>query len=92
VGSGKVSVEAVPENEITESEFLARHNAPGLRFSRAEVTSEGGVFRPLFARDLDGRVRFWQCSCGEFRRDKGRSGPCAHLLAALEQIEREALR
>jgi len=92
VQSGRVVVEAVPENEIIESEFLARHNAPDMTFSRAEVTSEGGLFRPLFARDLDGRVRFWQCSCGEFRRDKGRSGPCAHLLAALEQIEKEALR
>lgn len=32
--------------------------------------------------DADGRVQFAQCSCGDFRRDKLRKGPCAHILAA----------
>ncbi len=29
----------------------------------------------------DGRVSFAQCSCAEFRRDKLKKGPCAHILA-----------
>lgn len=87
VASGQVEVETVPQSEVEANEFLERYNAPGMTFSRAEFVSKGGTFRPLFARDLDGRVRFWQCTCGEFRRDKGRSGPCAHLLAALGQLE-----
>lgn len=29
----------------------------------------------------DGRVSFAQCSCSEFRRDKLKKGPCAHILA-----------
>ena len=83
----RVSVERISAQEVESDEFLKRYDAPGISFSRAQVRTEGGVFKPLWARDLDGRVRFWQCTCGEFRRDKGRSGPCAHLLAGLEQLE-----
>ncbi len=82
-----VSLEEIGAQEIENDEFLKRYNAPGTSFSRAQVQSEGGNFKPLWASDLDGRIRFWQCTCGEFRRDKGRSGPCAHLLAGLEQLE-----
>ncbi|BCM93212.1 hypothetical protein IAD21_05100 [Abditibacteriota bacterium] len=89
VQSKRVKIEAVSSAEVEGNEFLARYAAPDVAFYRAEVASEGGQFRPLWARDLDGRVRFWQCTCGEFRRDKGRSGPCAHLLAGLEQLEKE---
>ncbi len=89
VDGKRVKVEPVPPTEVEGSEFLARYAAPDVTFYRAQVESEGGQFRPLWARDLDGRVRFWQCTCGEFRRDKGRSGPCAHLLAGLEQLEKE---
>ena len=92
VDNKTVSVEAITQSEIESDEFLKRYDAPGVSFSRAKVQSEGGVFKPLWARDLDGRVRFWQCTCGEFRRDKGRSGPCAHLLAGLEQLEKGAKR
>lgn len=87
VAAQGVKTEAVSEREIAENEFLKRYDAPGTRFTRATVESEGGQFRPLFARDADGRVGFWQCTCGEFRRDKGRGGPCAHLLAGLQQLE-----
>lgn len=89
VSNGKVKVEAVPTQEVDSNEFLQRYSAPDVEFLRAQVQSEGGDFRPLWARDADGRIRFWQCTCGEFRRDKGRSGPCAHLLAGLEEHERK---
>ncbi len=29
----------------------------------------------------DGRVSYAQCTCSEFRRDKLKKGPCAHILA-----------
>jgi hypothetical protein len=47
--------------------------------------------------DLDGRVQYAHCTCGFFRREKLRKGPCAHILAAsalaseqvaLERVER----
>lgn len=31
--------------------------------------------------DPDGRASFAQCTCSEFRRNKLRQGPCAHILA-----------
>ncbi len=31
--------------------------------------------------DGDGRVRFAQCDCSFYRREKLRQGPCAHILA-----------
>ena len=32
--------------------------------------------------DGDGRVPFASCSCADFRRDKLKKGPCAHILSA----------
>ena len=92
VEGGKVKVAKVANSEIEKDDFLKRYNAPDVQFWAAEVNSEGGKFNPLWASDADGRVKFWQCTCGEFRRDKGRSGPCAHLLAGLRQAEAEAKR
>ena len=92
VEAKRVKIEALSPAEVEANEFLARYSAPDVSFYRAQVQSEGGQFRPLWARDLDGRIHFWQCTCGEFRRDKGRSGPCAHFLAALEQLEKETTR
>ncbi|HEX9996861.1 MAG TPA: BRCT domain-containing protein [Abditibacterium sp.] len=38
-------------------------------------------FDVLLDVNADGRVSFAQCSCSEFRRDKLKKGPCAHILA-----------
>ncbi len=92
VEGGKVKVAKVDDKEIEKDDFLKRYNAPDVQFWAAEVNSEGGQFNPLWASDADGRVKFWQCTCGEFRRDKGRGGPCAHLLAGLGQVEAEGKR
>lgn len=92
VETDKVRVAKVDGKEIENDNFLKRYNAPDVQFWAAEVQSEGGQFNPLWSSDADGRVKFWQCTCGEFRRDKGRSGPCAHLLAGLGQVEAEAKR
>ena len=92
VQSGNVKVAKIETDEIENDDFLKRYHAPDVQFWAAQVNSEGGQFNPLWASDKDGRVKFWQCTCGEFRRDKGRSGPCAHLLAGLGQVEAEAKR
>lgn len=92
VETGKVVVARVDDREIENDDFLKRYNAPDAQFWAAQVSSEGGQFNPLWSSDADGRVKFWQCTCGEFRRDKGRGGPCAHLLAGLGQVEAEAKR
>ncbi len=92
VENGGVKVAVVDDKEIEKDDFLKRYNAPDVTFWAAEVNSEGGQFNPLWSGNADGRVKFWQCTCGEFRRDKGRSGPCAHLLAGLGQVEAEAKR
>mgnify|MGYP006183025847 CR=1 FL=1 len=54
----------------------------GARLFTATVRTPGGTFTPTVGLDADGRATFAQCTCGEFRRDKLRKGPCAHILAA----------
>ncbi len=76
---------AVKCREVTsepDSEFLERFVANGLRLFAANVRTPGGAFTPVVGLDADGRASFAQCTCGEFRRDKLRQGPCAHILAA----------
>lgn len=40
--------------------------------------------------DTDGRVAYAQCTCGAYRRDKLRKGPCAHILAVTVAAARHA--
>jgi hypothetical protein len=47
---------------------------------QAEVHGEK-VFEVLIDVDADGRVVYAQCTCGTYRRDKLRKGPCPHILA-----------
>ncbi len=63
-------------------EFLARFVEKGLRLFEAKVKTTGGLFEPTIGLDADGRAAFAQCTCGEFRQNKLRKGPCAHILAA----------
>ena len=44
------------------------------------------TFKTLIIRDLDGRVKRAECTCGFFRHNKLRKGPCAHLTASLLSI------
>jgi NAD-dependent DNA ligase len=64
------------------SEFLLRFVQKGLRLFEAKVRTSGGSFEPMVGLDADGRAAFAQCTCGEFRQNKLRKGPCAHILAA----------
>jgi NAD-dependent DNA ligase len=69
-------------NDDELSEFLARYVEKGLRLFEAKVRTSGGSFEPIIGLDADGRAAFAQCTCGEFRQNKLRKGPCAHILAA----------
>ncbi len=52
-----------------------------IRF-QANVRGESDkVFAVLLDLDADGRVAHAQCTCGTYRRDKLRKGPCVHILA-----------
>jgi predicted DNA-binding WGR domain protein len=49
---------------------------------QANVTGESNkVFAVVVDLDIDGRVAQAHCTCGTFRRDKLRKGPCVHILA-----------
>ena len=79
IGEGNVKCEELKPAQITE--FLQRHAQSGARLFGARVKTEGGVFEPTVGLNEDGRATFAQCTCGEFKRDKLRRGPCAHILA-----------
>ncbi len=51
---------------------------------KAEVISDKAnkIFKPVVRVDADGRVKYAECTCGFFRRNKLRQGPCAHIMAA----------
>jgi hypothetical protein len=68
---------------LTEDRIRVRAAVRDDARSRTETTVTLDV-------DLDGRVQFAHCTCGFFRREKLRKGPCAHILAgaalASEQV------
>lgn len=63
-------------------EFLQRFADKGLRLFEAKVKTPGGSFEPTVGIDADGRAAFAQCTCGYFRTNKLKRGPCGHILAA----------
>ncbi|HVF85215.1 MAG TPA: BRCT domain-containing protein [Abditibacteriaceae bacterium] len=80
VHEGKVKMREVKAENA--SEFLERFMTSGVRLFEGEVKTEGGNFSPTIGLDADGRATFAQCSCGFYRQNKLRLGPCAHILAA----------
>ena len=65
--------EAADDEEENRTENTTRYAAT-VRGEKA--------FDVVLELDTDGRVRYAQCSCSFFRREKLRKGPCAHILAA----------
>ncbi len=63
-------------------EFLQRFADKGLALFEAHVKTLGGNFEATIGLDADGRASFAQCTCSDFKRNKMRQGPCAHILAA----------
>jgi hypothetical protein len=80
IEDANVSCKELRASEVTE--FLQRYADAGLRLFHARVKTPGGVFEPTIGLDADGRTSFAQCTCAEFRNNKLRKGPCAHILAA----------
>jgi predicted DNA-binding WGR domain protein len=73
VGKGYVEVTQVRQGGSGPGE-------PGRTRYKARVQSEK-TFEVLLDLDVDGRVVYAECTCGTFRRDKLRKGPCAHILS-----------
>lgn len=80
VHEGKVKVRELKADDA--SDFLERFFTSGVRLYEADVKTEGGTFSPTVGLDADGRATFAQCTCGFYRQNKLRLGPCAHILAA----------
>ena len=80
---GVVFKKAGEEDE--DGAFGAGKEDPSVERFRATV--RGGEekrerkFHVTLDLDGDGRVRFAQCDCSFFKREKLRQGPCAHILA-----------
>ena len=47
-------------------------------------------YKPKIHLDLDGRIKYAECGCSFFRRNKLRQGPCAHIMAGVISISKEA--
>ena len=85
VGSGGVTVEEVdPEDD---SPSLGWTSDEPVRRIDAEVRGQRD-FRVRLALDEDGRVRYADCGCSWYRRERLRKGPCAHIRAALAESSR----
>jgi len=80
IDEANVNCKEIRASDVTE--FLQRYVDQGLRLFHARVKTPGGIFEPTVGIDADGRAAFAQCTCAEFRNNKLRKGPCAHILAA----------
>ncbi len=41
------------------------------------------LYQPIIQLDLDGRIKFADCTCSHHRRNKLRQGPCSHIMSAV---------
>ncbi|MEL6923228.1 MAG: SWIM zinc finger family protein [Bacteroidota bacterium] len=67
--TGKVKIEA---STTTDEQRIVHASVMGKNTFKVKLTTDG-----------DGRVREAHCSCGFFRQNKLRKGPCQHLLAVV---------
>ena len=58
--------------------FLAKENDKTFKFR----VSGKNEFKTELELDEDGRSKYAQCSCGFFRRNKLKQGPCSHIIAS----------
>ena len=80
IAEGNAQIKEISPGE--DDEFLARWIEKGARLFAGKVKTIGGKFEPTIGLDADGRAVFAQCTCAEFRNNKLRKGPCAHILAS----------
>lgn len=72
------AVKLVKENKVTITEEIKEVE---LRAVAADVEGKK-VFKPNIFIDADGRIKKATCTCGFFRSNKLRQGPCPHIMAA----------
>ena len=70
-----------------ENTFGLRPGLTRLEAQVSTVSAQGSTrnqakFDVTVDLDADGRVPFAACTCADFRRDKLKKGPCAHILSA----------
>lgn len=69
----------IVEKQVLEKEQLTEY----------QVSVQGkNLYQPKLQLDLDGRIKFAECSCSFFRRNKLRQGPCAHIMAAVVYVSK----
>ncbi len=83
VAAGGVKWQKVAEDEFRKDESgeTTRLSAQISGINDAGSTRGERKFDVVIDVNADGRVSFAQCTCSEFRRDKLKKGPCAHILA-----------
>ena len=74
--------DADEENTFGLREGLTRLEAQVSTVSAQGSTRNQAKFDVTVDLDGDGRVPFASCTCADFRRDKLKKGPCAHILSA----------
>ena len=74
--------DADEDNDFGLREGLTRLEAQVSTVDARGSTRNQAKFDVTVDVDGDGRVPFAQCSCADFRRDKLKKGPCAHILSA----------
>ena len=74
--------EASEDNDFGLRAGLTRLEAQVSSVDARGSTRNQAKFDVTVDVDADGRVPFAQCSCADFRRDKLKKGPCAHILSA----------
>lgn len=65
------------ENQITEYKFGVQGK---------------NTFYPVLQLDLDGRVKKAVCTCGFYRRNKLRQGPCPHMMAGAMYLSKYKIK
>ena len=61
---------------------LLSTNEDGKMTTKSYEVMGKNVFQPMITTDQDGRIKRAECTCGFFKHNKLRKGPCHHILAA----------
>jgi hypothetical protein len=83
VAAGGVKWQKAKEDDFRKDESgeTTRLNAQVSGINNQGSTRNERKFEVTIDVNADGRVSFAQCTCSDFRRDKLKKGPCAHILA-----------
>ena len=86
--TGKGYAETTPPATPADS-TLTQPARDSVRYE-ADVRSEK-LFAVVLDIDRDGRVAYAHCTCGEYRANKLRKGPCAHIISTTLQAMQHIL-